>query len=251
MGLREVLSRSSEFGAYAGLKVDDATLEDDVLDKEVSVRFQTTSLPVEKGERSSLEFAPEAYNYNTVSDDDPRNLIFLCTSQGLAIQQDGEGSKMLYHHAVVDDGTVKRYWLEAESSKHKVGGAQVESKEEKDDAIKRGKATSSVIGVKGIGTRFNVLMTIQIPLEQQKRPEGYVLSGVLQYDFSDQSHFFTSKSCSDHYPNDLDYMLCSASASAPMSMGMGKVRGGLRGGGRLLKKMVGKSSAARVSRGSE
>merc|ERR1712038_1438445 len=181
MGLREVLSRSSEFGAYAGLKVDDATLEDDVLDKEVSVRFQTTFLPVEKGERSSLEFAPEAYNYNTVSDDDPRNLIFLCTSQGLAIQQDGEGSKNLYHHAVDSDGMVRQYWLEAESTRHKVGGAQVESKEEKDDAIKRGKATSSVIGVKGIGTRFNVLMTIQIPLKQQKQPPVRYGGGLVAY----------------------------------------------------------------------
>jgi hypothetical protein len=65
---------------------------------------------------------------------------------------------------------VRQYWLEAESSNHKVGGSQVESKEEREDAISRGKATSSVIGIKGMGTRFNVLMTIQIPLEQKIKP---------------------------------------------------------------------------------
>ena len=55
-------------------------------------------------------------------------------------------------------------------SRHKVGGAQSESKEERDDALKRGKATASVIGVRAMGTRFNVLMTVQVPLKQKPRP---------------------------------------------------------------------------------
>jgi len=166
--LRSVLKDISKFGKYAGIDVD--SIADDVLDEEVSVRFQTTFLPVEKEDKAALEFAPEAYNYNTMNDQDPRNLILLCTTQGLAIQQDGKGAKKLYHHAKVD-GAIRRFWLEAESSNHKVGGSQKESNEEKKDAIKRGKATSSVIGVKGIGTRFNVLMTIQVPLDQSKNIE--------------------------------------------------------------------------------
>merc|ERR1719229_110590 len=85
------------------------------------------------------------------------------------------GQKKIFHHTVDSAGQVHRYWLEAERSGHKVGGAQAETKEEKEDAIKRGKATSSVIGVKAMGTRFNVLMTIQIPLEQQKRIESRML----------------------------------------------------------------------------
>ena len=59
-----------------------------------------------------------------------------------------------------------RYWLQAEPSEHKVGGAQKETVEEKADALARGKATASVIGVKAMGTRFNVLMTIQVDSEQ-------------------------------------------------------------------------------------
>ena len=85
----------------------------------------------------------------------------------MALQQDGKGAKKLYHHVKEEDGRVNRYWLEAESSSHKVGGSQVETKEEKEDALERGKATSSVIGTKAIGTRFNVLMTIQVPLKQK------------------------------------------------------------------------------------
>lgn len=37
-------------------------------------------------------------------------------------------------------------------------------REEAAAAAARGKATSSVIGIKAMGTRFNVLMTIQLPV---------------------------------------------------------------------------------------
>ena len=127
--LRNMLTNISKFGGYAGLN-DTESIADDVLDKEISVRFQTTFLPVHGDEKATLEFAPEAYNYNTTSDDDPRNLILLCTTQGVAVQQDGSGAKKLFHHAKVD-GNIRRYWLEAESTDHKVGGSQQETKEEK------------------------------------------------------------------------------------------------------------------------
>eukprot|EP00439_Symbiodinium_sp_Y106_P035900 s2997_g4.t1 len=42
-----------------------------------------------------------------------------------------------------------------------------ETAEERADALRRGKATSSVIGIKAMGKRFNVLMTIQVPVKQR------------------------------------------------------------------------------------
>jgi len=168
--LQEFLKNAKKYGHYAGLKTE--ALSDDILDKKCSVRFQTTFLPVDDTKHAKLEFATEAYNYNTRSDSDPRNLILLCTTQGLALQQDGAGTKRLFHHAVDEDNKIHRYWLEAEKSNHKVGGEQKETKEERDDAIARGKATSSVIGTKAMGTRFNVLMTVQIPLEQKPKPRS-------------------------------------------------------------------------------
>merc|ERR1712072_316694 len=83
-------------------------LSHDLLDKTVSIRFQTTFLPVPEGEKQTIEFAPEAYNYNTRSDSDPRNLVVLCTSQGLAVQQDGAGAKKLFHHHANAEGDVTR-----------------------------------------------------------------------------------------------------------------------------------------------
>merc|ERR1719160_1352128 len=140
------------------------------LDQSVSIRFQTTFLPVGEDELASIEFCSEAYNYNTKSDSDPRNLVLLCTSQGLAVQQDGSGAQRLFHHAVDSKGTIHEYWLEAERSRHKVGGSQIETDEERASAAARGKATASVIGVKAMGTRFNVLMNIQVPLAQAPPP---------------------------------------------------------------------------------
>ena len=164
--LREFLKSIGERGAYAGIPAG-TDLSVDALDTECSIRFQTTFLPV-SGDRGTMQFATEAYNYQS-SDEDPRNLVVLATTQGAAIQQDGNGSKKLFHHAV-DPATGKthRYWLEAERSEHKVGGAQAESTEERLDALARGKAVSSVIGTRAMGMRFNVLMTIQIPLEKQE-----------------------------------------------------------------------------------
>lgn len=163
--LRDLLANVATSGGYAGIP-SGTDLSHVDLDKKVSIRFQTTFLPVGEEDLAAMEFCSEAYNYNTRSDSDPRNLVLLCTSQGVAVQQDGCGAKRLYHHAVDKDGTVHRYWLEAEKSRHKVGGAQVETEEERVQAAARGKATSSVIGVRAMGTRFNVLMNIQVPLQQ-------------------------------------------------------------------------------------
>ena len=65
-----------------------------------------------------LQFATEAYNCNTMDDEEPRNLKLLCASQGMAVQQDGRGTKKLFHHAVEGSGVIHRYWLEAEESCH-------------------------------------------------------------------------------------------------------------------------------------
>ncbi|CAJ1462327.1 unnamed protein product [Effrenium voratum] len=169
--LRTVLQQLGQFGSYAGLD-SSADLSNPELDAKCSIRFQTTFIPVDGPDGcGKLEFATEAYNYNTMDDADPRNLVLLCTSQGMAVQQDGRGTKKLFHHAADDSGVIHRYWLEAEESRHHVGGEQRETAEERAVALARGKATSSVIGTRAMGQRFNVLMTIQVPLQQSRQPQ--------------------------------------------------------------------------------
>lgn len=65
--LRDFLRNLGKHGSYAGLDpVKD--MSNHTLDAKCSIRFQTTFLPV-SGERGALEFATEAYNYNTTRDD--------------------------------------------------------------------------------------------------------------------------------------------------------------------------------------
>ena len=215
--LRSVLEELGQLGSYAGL-APGCSLSDAALDAKCSIRFQTTFIPVQRlGDGpAKLEFATEAFNYNTMDDTDPRNLVLLCTSQGMAVQQDGSGAKKLFHHAVDESGRIHRYWLEAEESSHKVGGEQRETAEERAVAQARGKATSSVIGIRAMGQRFNVLMTIQVPLKQQQ-PCDYDLVGCELYDCDEEE-------CED------GWALCER---------------------RCESRSYGVSSAARVSRGSE
>jgi len=251
--LQNFLKNISKYGKYAGIE-SSTDLDHIDLDKKISIRFQTTFLPVDEGEKTNLEFCTEAYNYNTKSDTDPRNLVLLCTTQGLALQQDGSGSKKLFHHSVDNNGIISRHWLEAEKSRHKVGGSQVETVEEKKDAIARGKATSSVIGIKAMGTRFNVLMTIQIPLEQKKVEPRYpsfggVLTGggdynVITYEASNSMYYSYAQSSES-----MDF-LCAA----PMKSMKFKSSARSDNSRNLRRKSapkVGTANAARVSQGSK
>eukprot|EP00316_Scyphosphaera_apsteinii_P004750 CAMPEP_0119314778 /NCGR_PEP_ID=MMETSP1333-20130426/34029_1 /TAXON_ID=418940 /ORGANISM="Scyphosphaera apsteinii, Strain RCC1455" /LENGTH=503 /DNA_ID=CAMNT_0007319977 /DNA_START=61 /DNA_END=1572 /DNA_ORIENTATION=+ len=164
--LGDFLKRAGAHGAYVGLPAN-VDLSEKAMDAKVSIRFQTTFLPVADEQHAALEFCPEMYNYQTLSDADPKNLLLLATTQGVALQADGAGAKRLFHHAVDPTGQVCRYWFEAERSEKQVGGAQHETREEALAAAKRGKATAAVIGTRSMGTRFNVLMTVQIPLKQK------------------------------------------------------------------------------------
>jgi len=252
--LRSVLQQMGAYGSYAGLE-GQTDLSNRNLDAQCSIRFQTTFIPVEESSdgKGKLEFATEAYNYNTTSDSDPRNLVLLCTSQGMAVQQDGRGSKKLFHHAVESNGKIHRYWLEAEESSHKVGGEQRETDKERADALARGKATSSVIGIRAMGQRFNVLMTIQVPLQQQPRPPrsakgGGFLAGLSPFSmFKSSNYSYGGAALADCMDEDFLEM------DAQIEQLQAKCQS-LRECSRSLRSAPapsGRSSAARVSRGTE
>lgn len=179
--LTTVLRKIGQYGKLA--KLDPSTrLYHRELDKEVSIRFQTTFIPLEhaadsgsnRERRESVEFAVESRSYNTKSNTEPANIILLCTTQGMAVQANEVGRHRLFHHYVPPHGNfIEQYWLEAERSRHGVGGPQAETAHERSDALQRGKATASVIGTQAMGTRFNALMTVQVPvaLAPPSRPQ--------------------------------------------------------------------------------
>lgn len=95
--LRSVLQNLGQYGSYAGLN-ESSCLFTAELDVKCSIRFQPTFIPVEVREsegpdgRGKLEFATEAYNYNTMDDADPRNLVLLCTRAWQCIRMAGARS---------------------------------------------------------------------------------------------------------------------------------------------------------------
>merc|ERR1712093_291256 len=175
MSLQTFLENAGALGSYAGL--DSAVnLSDGDLDREISIRFQTVFLPVDEDNEA------------------PQNLLLLASSQGTAVQADGVGPQMVYHHSLqpthtysvramplgggrvgpvkvmhekVETSAIHRHWLEAERSTQGVGGKQIETEEEATAAAARGKAVSQRIGIEAMGSRFNTLMTVQIPLQQR------------------------------------------------------------------------------------
>lgn len=206
VSLRQYLREIHRYGAYAGIPADISLHAD--ADDAISIRFQTTFLPA--AEDGTLEFCGEAYNYQTVSNEDPKNLVLLCTSEGTALQQQGAGYQKLFLHEAEDKRHIARRWLEAKATGHKVGGAQEESWEaaaesehaamearqvlqerlellteqaaqleaqaterklraaEAEEAAKDGRAVARRFGIDAMGSRCNMLMTIQVPLQQKK-----------------------------------------------------------------------------------
>lgn len=269
--LSDFLKSIGSHGGYAGM-ANATDLSNKDLDAKVSIRFQTTFLPVPDERLGALEFAPEMYNYQTRDDADPKNLLLLCTTQGSAIQQDGAGAKKLFHHAVdpmAAKGEVCRYWFEAERTAHKVGGAQKETAEEKADALFRGKAMSAVIGTRAMGTRFNVLMTIQVPLEQKPKPasRGYGFGAPMSAmtNFASATAYDDCDDACDDYSDgemgfygvdDDDDEMClapmamakSASPDTQSKKSMQKSRNRSAAAPKAIKR--GTANAARVSRGS-
>ena len=144
-------------------------LESDTLyhenDNLCSIRFQTVFIP----EDGAVNFATQAYNYQTTEEDDPKNTILLCTSQGTFIQQDGPGSQNLFQHRIDPDGNIRQYWNSAEATKFKVGQEQKEIAEESAQAAACGKAEATHIGIREMGKCMNVVMTIQLPIKQKPR----------------------------------------------------------------------------------
>jgi hypothetical protein len=287
--LQNYLSNAKKYGSYAGLTTD--SLSENQTDQILSIRFQTVFLPVEEEPvapspaaessdsfmdrlfgRSSgksedknvpfnaknpgrVEFCTDVYNYNTHSDDNPRNLLLLCTAQGTSMQQDGAGTKKMFIHEVDPFDKIHRYWLEAERSKHKVGGAQKETKEEAEAAAARGKATATFIGTRAMGTRFNVQMLIQLPVVQKPKPQpraGGGGGGSFFNFFGGCGSSSGAVPCSAPPPsfnnNNNNNIPCSA---APQMMMMPCPPGALRRNEAEASPKVGTSNAARVSRGSE
>lgn len=211
------------------------------LDDKVSIRFQTTFLPISEDDHGTVEFCTDSYSYNTPIDSDPKNLLLLCTTQGLTLHTNKSTYQKLFLHAKDATGKLVNRWLEAEESDYKVGAEQIETDAQVEENMERGKASSGVIGIKSMGQRFNALLTVQIPLKQKERPRR------MAYPPSSFADYFEYQ----HNPTNFFDLNMSVSVqsvqSKSMSMSVPKC---IRGGSREVAREEGVSSAARISKGS-
>ena len=175
--LQEYLERAGDFGSYAGVPAGTSLFDAD-RDAKVGIRFQVVFLPAD--EEGSVDMYNSACNYQTLSAEDPKNVILLATTQGTFLQQDGPGSVPQYLHKK-DEESPTGYsctYLEALRTKHGVSMEQKETEEEAAAAAAAGKATSGVLGIRSMGKGFNRLMTVQVPLKQKKKVPDILASGV-------------------------------------------------------------------------
>ena len=184
--LKEYLQRAGDFGHYAGVPAGTSLYDADA-DAKVGIRFQVVFLPV--GEDGAVEMYNTAYNYQTRSAEDPKNVILLGTTQGTFLQQDGPGTVPQYLHRA-DEDSPSGYtctYLEALRTRHGVSMEQKETKEEAEAAAAAGKATAGVIGIRSMGKGFNRLMTVQVPLKQVAPLPSFPECGAACIDESDGS----------------------------------------------------------------
>jgi len=155
--LASFLKLAGRYAAYTGVD-GDKNLFDATLDKEVLIRFQTVFLPAH--EVDPTEFCAETFQIS-----DQSNAFVLCTTQGVAFQHCGAGVKKMFHHSIDSNGQGHSHWMKAKSSLHAIDGVDVETREETTMLTSRGKVTTaSAVGIRAMGSRFNALMMVQIPL---------------------------------------------------------------------------------------
>lgn len=177
MSLQTFLENAGALGSYAGL--DSAVnLSDGDLDREISIRFQTVFLPVDEDDEATLEFAAQMFNYNTHDNEDPQNLLLLASSQGTAVQADGVGPQMVYHHSLqpthtysvramplgggrvgpvkvmhekVETSAIHRHWLRQSAAHREWVASKLKQKKKPPLQLPEGRRLASVLGLKRWG----------------------------------------------------------------------------------------------------
>lgn len=157
---QEVLEKLSERAKYMGYTSVDPKVSKN---QKIVYRVQNTWIPLEEGQ-TEMDIVPAHYSYQTMSRNDPRNLIVLGTAQGVFVHSDDQGVQKLFAHGEGNDGEVTEHWFKAEPTNTRVGQAMF------NDTESRGKRARAVeIGIRGMGPRANCFVIMSIPNKQKPR----------------------------------------------------------------------------------
>ncbi len=138
------------------------------LDNKVSIRFQITFLPIEADDHGSIEFCIHSFSYNTPNSSNPKNLLLLCTTKGLALHANKNTYQKLFLYNKDKSGNLVSRWLEDKETSCKADREQIETNKQVEGNMKHGEASNKVIGTKYMDQRYNAVLTVQIPLKQSE-----------------------------------------------------------------------------------
>jgi len=172
LSVHEMLQKAPQFAAYRDMQQDNMDLEIDPNQPEyVALRFQEAFVPVKEGVK--MEVVPCNFNYQTQRPDDPRNLIFCASAQGIFVHTDTPGCNSLYAHKKTPS-KVTEHRFAVEETDFAVGAAQCG-----DMGGAKGKARAVEMGLEGMGPHSNCFMVLSVPNTQTKAsfPRFVSLSG--------------------------------------------------------------------------
>lgn len=158
-----VLATMTERASYMGYTSVDTKMRPQ---EQVVVRVQNVWVPMKDGE-TSREVAPGHYSYQTMAEDDPRNLIVLGTPDGISVHSDGVGIKKLMGHTVNPDESVNEHWHSVQPTELRVG--ECFAPPGPTARQEPGLASPVMVGFKDMGLRTNCFLVMSIP-NQQKPP---------------------------------------------------------------------------------
>jgi hypothetical protein len=161
--LAEYISDSEQHMGYAGIRLSEYKDEVSNPEEVVTMRFQCVMLPA--GDKN-LQFCTSVFNYQTVDNADPKNMVVLCTAQGASVATSQVNSQLLMAHA----GLNSNKWLTAEPTDLYPGQSQIEPTAAIVEHITRGKATAAALGIREMGAQMNCQLLVQIPLMQKYEP---------------------------------------------------------------------------------
>lgn len=232
--LSDYMQRFGSFAKHAGAPEGCSLAGPDDI---VSLRPQVAFV------KAGTQFTTNVFVYGSQDPTNPQNMLLYCTAQGTSpFAPAGMQGENLYLQNVRPDGTAELSWLKAKASEFGVGAEQKETAETRASALAAGSAVAMCIGPKDIGPKFNVCMTVQLPLKQKE---------VARYRDVDKGfHLLGGGGCSSGFSfgtsggatnPDWPAQLMAAECAAQQAFG--------GGGLREQRETIGRSSAARVSKG--
>ena len=161
VSVKDLLANAPQYAAYRGLAKVDAKI---AADERVVLRFQEAYVPLPEG-ATAAQVVPVHFSYQTQRADDPRNLMFCGSAQGIFCHPDAPGANSLYAHTTVGDVTTEHLFTATETA-HEVGATH------HDDAQERGRegaaATKGAVemGIDGAGPQGNCFVVVSLPNKQ-------------------------------------------------------------------------------------